>query len=58
MPEKYDTIVIDAGHNGLTCACYLTRAGLKVLVLGQYPTVGSMPIAEEIIFPGFSNSHY
>jgi ribulose 1,5-bisphosphate synthetase/thiazole synthase len=26
MPEAYDAIVIGAGHNGLTCACYLARA--------------------------------
>jgi beta-carotene ketolase (CrtO type) len=53
MPEQYDAIVIGAGHNGLTCACYLAKAGLKVLVLEQYCTVGGMTITEEITFPGF-----
>ncbi|MDN5846683.1 MAG: NAD(P)-binding protein [Candidatus Nitrosocosmicus sp.] len=35
-PSQYDAIVIGAGHNGLTCACYLAKAELKVLVLDQY----------------------
>jgi phytoene dehydrogenase-like protein len=42
MPHHYDAIIIGAGHNGLTCACYLARAGLKVLVLEQYYTEGGM----------------
>jgi Phytoene dehydrogenase and related proteins len=41
------------GHNGLTCACYLARAGLKVLVLEQYHTVGGMTVTEEETLPGF-----
>jgi hypothetical protein len=33
LPERADTIVIGGGHNGLTCAAYLARAGRDVLVL-------------------------
>src|SRR5215471_13695872 len=53
MPHHYDAIIIGAGHNGITCACYLARAGLKVLVLEQYRTVGGMTVTEEETLPGF-----
>src|ERR1700758_230417 len=53
MSQAYDAIVIGAGHNGLTCACYLAKAGLKVLVLEQYYTVGGMTVTEEETLPGF-----
>jgi phytoene dehydrogenase-like protein len=51
----YDAIVIGAGHNGLTCACYLAKAGLKVLVLEDYCLIGGMTLTEEITLPGFKS---
>jgi phytoene dehydrogenase-like protein len=53
MPHHYDAIIIGAGHNGLTCGCYLARTGLKVLVLEQYHTVGGMTVTEEETLHGF-----
>lgn len=51
----YDAILVGAGHNGLTCACYLARAGLKVLVLERRALVGGAAVTEEF-HPGFRNS--
>ncbi|MGH3145709.1 MAG: phytoene desaturase family protein, partial [Rubrobacter sp.] len=53
IPTRYDAIIVGAGHNGLTCACYLARAGLKVLVLERYHDVGGMTLTEELTLPGF-----
>jgi phytoene dehydrogenase-like protein len=51
--SSYDVIVIGAGHNGLTAACYLAKAGYKVLVLERRNQVGGAVITETDIFPGF-----
>ncbi len=55
MADPFDVIVIGAGHNGLTAACYLARAGRKVLVLERRPVVGGACVTEEI-FPGYKVS--
>ena len=50
---SYDAIVVGGGHNGLTNAAYLAKAGLRTLVLEQRHLVGGAAITEELR-PGFS----
>jgi phytoene dehydrogenase-like protein len=38
--KRWDTVVIGAGHNGLTAAAYLARAGRSVLVLEARDRIG------------------
>jgi len=53
--DKFDVIIIGAGHNGLVCATYLAKAGLKVSVLERRAVVGGAAVTEEF-HPGFRNS--
>ena len=53
MVKRYDAVIIGAGHNGLTCAAYLAKAGLKALVLEQYDQIGGMTVSAELAAPGF-----
>src|SRR6266700_2543698 len=52
MGQHYDVIVIGGGHNGLTNAAYLAKAGKKVAVLERRHVLGGAAVTEEII-PGF-----
>ena len=52
MATKYDAIVVGGGHNGLTCAAYLAKAGRKTLVLERRHVLGGAAVTEEM-FPGF-----
>jgi phytoene dehydrogenase-like protein len=48
----YDAIVVGAGHNGVVCAAYLARSGLRVLVLERAEEVGGASRTVEIA-PGY-----
>jgi phytoene dehydrogenase-like protein len=50
-----DVVIIGAGHNGLTCAAYLAKAGLRVRVVDRRKVVGGAAVTEEF-HPGFRNS--
>ncbi len=46
--ERYDAIVVGAGHNGLVTASYLAKAGLRTLVLERRSRAGGLLATEEI----------
>jgi len=45
---RYDAVVVGAGHNGLTAAAYLARAGMRTLLLERREIVGGCCVTEEI----------
>jgi phytoene dehydrogenase-like protein len=51
----WDAIVVGGGHNGLTCAAYLAKAGRKVLLLERRPVLGGATVSEQP-HPGFTFS--
>src|SRR5215469_3783838 len=50
-----DVLIIGGGRNGLVCAFFLARAGLKTTVLERRKVVGGAAVTEEF-FSGFKNS--
>jgi phytoene dehydrogenase-like protein len=57
MAERYDAVIVGGGHNGLTAAAYLARAGRKILVLERRHVLGGAAVTEEV-FPGFRFSEF
>jgi len=50
--SEFDCIVVGSGHNGLTTACYLAKAGLKVAVFERRDGIGGA-VATEEMFGGY-----
>jgi phytoene dehydrogenase-like protein len=58
MPVTYDVVVIGGGPNGLTVAAYLSKAGLKTLLIERNHDVGGGVWTEQLTLPGFRhNTH-
>ena len=56
--NKYDVIIIGAGPNGLEAGCYLSKAGLKVLLLEKRHEGGGGLATELVTLPGYlHNTH-
>ena len=54
MTDRWDAIVIGAGHNGLVCAAYLARGGHNVLVVEAAAEPGGLAASREF-HPGFTH---
>ena len=55
---EYDAVIVGGGHNGLTCAAYLAKAGLKIAVVERNDAMGGGCTTSEFVAPGFKhNSH-
>jgi phytoene dehydrogenase-like protein len=50
--SELDVVIIGAGHNGLVCAAYLAKAGLKIAALERRKVVGG-PVVTEEVWPGY-----
>jgi phytoene dehydrogenase-like protein len=55
MSKTYDIVVMGAGHNGLTAAAYLAKAGKKVLILERQDFVGGGVVTRELNTPGYKH---
>ncbi|MAE97451.1 MAG: NAD(P)/FAD-dependent oxidoreductase [Planctomycetota bacterium] len=52
VSDRFDAIVVGGGHNGLTAAAYLARAGRRTLLLERRPLLGGACVTEEL-WPGY-----
>lgn len=53
MTKTYDALIIGGGHNGLTCAFYLAKTGMRVVALERRHIAGGAAVTEETI-PAFA----
>lgn len=51
--NNYDVVVVGAGHNGLTAAAYMAKAGLSTVVVEAMDHVGGDLSSAEVTVPGF-----
>ncbi len=62
MTDRFDAIVIGAGHNGLVCAGYLARAGWKVACIESRDVAGGMSgartLGRDYHFPGLAHTTF
>ena len=58
MAERYDAVFVGGGHNALTCAAYLAKAGKRVLVLEARSVAGGGCATEEVAAPGFRHNFH
>ncbi len=56
--QTYDAVIVGAGHNGLTTAAYLARAGLSTLVLERNDAIGGAVRSAEVTRPGYVHDVY
>jgi len=57
MSQQYEIVVAGGGHNALTAACYLAKAGLKVCVVERLPHAGGGVYTGEMAAPGFKTDY-
>jgi phytoene dehydrogenase-like protein len=58
MSSDYDAVFVGAGHNALTCAAYLAKAGQRVLVLEARDVAGGGCATEEVAAPGYRHNFH
>ncbi len=58
MSETFDIVVMGAGHNGLTAAAYMAKAGKSVLVLERKGHPGGGVSTRELTRPGYRHDEH
>ena len=57
LTRTFDAVIVGGGHNGLTCGAYLSRSGLRTLVVERRHVVGGGAVTEEFA-PGYRASTF